>query len=147
MAGVLAGLALGYLVLPFVATVVLMWRHPTSIGMFAFVNYRNGVVCDCVGRPPQESRQELANYLQSVQRLRTQSPTSKSLVLESALTHVRLAAVDQKLNNPSESSEYMRLAQQEFSSLGWVDTSPARLLDVVQAWDAQWKPAAKKASR
>ena len=81
-------------------------------------------------------------YLKAVQKHRDakpEPPSDKMLALESALTDVRLSVVDQKLGNGTESAEYVKRAQQEFSALGWTNVSAAHLQNVVYRWDAQYR--------
>jgi hypothetical protein len=141
-AGLLLGLILGLLGWEMAAGLMARAREPRLFGSFMFSLVRNAAICDCANRPPQESRDRLLRYWQTVQKLRDAKPepqAAEMLALESGLTDVRLSVVDQRLGNTVDSNDHTKRAQQELSALGWTNVSAAYLQNVVNRWDAQYK--------
>jgi len=88
---------------------------------------------------PEGSREYLYLILDAAQKARPQlDPDARTLVdVETGITYVRLAMVEQAEGNSSASQTWMRTAQATLKQVGWKDCSDAHLRQLVQALNQQ----------
>jgi hypothetical protein len=102
----------------------------TLRGDYAYLQYKHA--------DPQHGREALLTYLDALHWLEEKrSPVlRKQLAFDSGLTYLRLFRLEQASNNTANAEKFIKLAQAEFSSLGWKDVSEIRLQSSIETREA-----------
>jgi hypothetical protein len=99
-------------------------------GDYAYLQYKHA--------DSQHGESALLDYLNAVQWLQgKRNPIlRKQLAFDSGLTYLRLFRLKQASNDTENAEKFMKLAQSEFSSIGWKDVSETALQRRIEAREA-----------
>lgn len=135
------GTLAGYFAAPILSMAAAQSSDPDIFAVAMLANYKNSVVCDCLGQPVKESAKGLSEYLSILQKFREKNQKSAVPAQELGLTYVRLSLVERRLDEQSHADEDMKHGQAELATIGWKDTSSTHLTFLVTQLNSEYKPA------